>query len=263
MAQGQDKPDGDASPSVERGSISDAERLAEAGVLLEGVIHRINNPLASLLLGLSQLAEQLARAGDQDSLGALRTALEARSDGERVAAAVRELRSLFPSDAPRRVDALRVLNDVLDLLEQQRWGQVRIERQIRPRSARFRARGALRAGAAQRRPAGHRHALGLGEPRSHRAASRGRGDRVRAAGTPVVERTDASGGDPVAPARVPISAAVDFARHGPAARGSARASRQGTRSAAAGRSACLRQRGSRSTSQGATACPRAARCASC
>jgi CheY-like chemotaxis protein len=101
-------------------------------VLLEGVIHRINNPLASLLLGLSQLAEQLARGGgDEGELaGALRTALETRADGERVAQAVRELRSLFPTDAPRRVNALALLNDVLSLLEQQRWGKPRIERKL-------------------------------------------------------------------------------------------------------------------------------------
>jgi CheY-like chemotaxis protein len=117
---------------AERASISDAERLVEAGVLLEGVIHRINNPLASLLLGLSQLAEQLARppGPDLDSQQALRAALEARADGERVAQAVRELRSLLPSDEPRQVDALAVLNNVLSLLEQQRWGTARIERKL-------------------------------------------------------------------------------------------------------------------------------------
>jgi C4-dicarboxylate-specific signal transduction histidine kinase len=127
MAQGQDKPERGAAKTGERESISDAERLAEAGVQLEAVIHRINNPLASLLLSLSQLAEHLARGGcESDPAAALRTTLEARSDGERVASAVRELRSLFPSDAPRRVDALAVLNEVLDLLGQQRG--VRITR---------------------------------------------------------------------------------------------------------------------------------------
>lgn len=118
---------------AERASISDAERLVEAGVLLEGVIHRINNPLASLLLGLSQLADHLARqpGPDVDPAQALRTALEARADGERVAQAVRELRSLLPTDEPRQVDALAVLNGVLSLLEQQqRWGTPRIERKL-------------------------------------------------------------------------------------------------------------------------------------
>ncbi len=116
---------------LERASISDAERLVEAVVLVEGIIHRINNPLASLLLGLSQLAEQLAGqpvTGEQNAV--LRAALEARADGERVAAAVRELRTLFPSDAPRRVDAQGVLSSVMNLLEQQRWGRVDIERRF-------------------------------------------------------------------------------------------------------------------------------------
>jgi two-component system NtrC family sensor kinase len=116
---------------LERASISDAERLVEAVVLVEGIIHRINNPLASLLLGLSQLAEQLALVpGTLEQGAALRAALEARADGERVAAAVRELRSLFPSDAPRRVDAQGVLASVMSLLEQQRWGTVTIERKF-------------------------------------------------------------------------------------------------------------------------------------
>jgi CheY-like chemotaxis protein len=120
-----------ADKRMERASISDAERLVEAVVLVEGIIHRINNPLASLLLGLSQLAEQLAAqpsTGEQNA--ALRAALEARADGERVAAAVRELRTLFPSDAPRRVDAQGVLGSVMGLLEQQRWGRVVIERKF-------------------------------------------------------------------------------------------------------------------------------------
>jgi CheY-like chemotaxis protein len=120
-----------ADKRVERTSISDAERLVEAVVLVEGIIHRINNPLASLLLGLSQLAEQLALAGrSSEQAASLRAALEARADGERVAAAVRELRSLFPSDAPRRVDAQGVLASVMSLLEQQRWGTVTIERRF-------------------------------------------------------------------------------------------------------------------------------------
>jgi two-component system, NtrC family, sensor kinase len=120
-----------AEKRLERASISDAERLVEAVVLVEGIIHRINNPLASLLLGLSQLAEQLALSGrSSEQAASLRAALEARADGERVAAAVRELRSLFPSDAPRRVDAQGVLASVMSLLEQQRWGTVVIERKF-------------------------------------------------------------------------------------------------------------------------------------
>ena len=121
-----------AAPRADRASISDAERLVEAGVLLEGVIHRINNPLASLLLGLTQLAEQLGRDGTEplDGNAAQRMALEARADGERVAQAVRELRGLFPTDAPRRVDAFVLLQDVLSSLEHQRWGKARIERRL-------------------------------------------------------------------------------------------------------------------------------------
>jgi CheY-like chemotaxis protein len=120
-----------AEKRLERASISDAERLVEAVVLVEGIIHRINNPLASLLLGLSQLAEQLALSGSAaDQAAGLRATLEARADGERVAAAVRELRALFPSDAPRRVDAQGVLASVMSMLEQQRWGKVVIERKF-------------------------------------------------------------------------------------------------------------------------------------
>jgi CheY-like chemotaxis protein len=130
MGDGTD--DGQGAPGrTERTSISEAERLVEAGLLLEGVIHRINNPLASLLLGLSQLAEQLTRGTRiDDAASALRLTLEARADGERVAQAVRALRDLLPSDAPHRVDAVALLQDVLSSLEQQRWGKPRIERKL-------------------------------------------------------------------------------------------------------------------------------------
>ena len=99
--------------------------------LLEKVIHRINNPLASMLVGLSRLVEQLAKLGDRGALGeALRVAVDARAEGERVAGAVRELRGLFPADAPRRIDAQGVLGTVLTLLEQQEPGTVVIERRF-------------------------------------------------------------------------------------------------------------------------------------
>lgn len=90
-------------------------------VMLEGVVHRINNPLASMLIGLARLSEQLASLNLESELAreVLRTAQEARSEGERVANAVRELRALFPADVPRRVDAQGVLGSVLAMLEQQ------------------------------------------------------------------------------------------------------------------------------------------------
>jgi len=104
---------------------------ADGSVLLEGVIHRINNPLASMLLGLSRLTEQLANLSDRGPLGeALRVARDARAEGDRVACAVRELRGLFPVDTPRRIDAQGVLGTVLTLLEQQEPGTVSIERRF-------------------------------------------------------------------------------------------------------------------------------------
>jgi CheY-like chemotaxis protein len=100
-------------------------------MLVEGVIHRINNPLASLLLGLAELGEQLARFGPEEQRQeAQRIAHEARADGERVAEAVRELRALFPTDAPRRVAPEGVLADVATLLEQYEAGSVSIERRF-------------------------------------------------------------------------------------------------------------------------------------
>jgi CheY-like chemotaxis protein len=100
-------------------------------MLVEGVIHRINNPLASLLLGLVELSEQLSEiASDERRREVLRIAQEARMDGERVASAVRELRALFPADAPRRVAPHGLLADVAALLEQYEEGSISIERRF-------------------------------------------------------------------------------------------------------------------------------------
>jgi CheY-like chemotaxis protein len=108
-----------------------AEAAEPAGLLVEAVIHRINDPLASLLLGLADLSEQLAKiAPEEQRQHAERIAQEARLDGERVAAAVRELRALFPADAPRQVAPHGLLTDVATLLEQYEAGSVSIERRF-------------------------------------------------------------------------------------------------------------------------------------
>lgn len=102
-----------------------------AAMLVEGVVHRINNPLASLLLGLAELSEQLGKLAPEDQRNeALRVALEAQLDGERVAAAVRELRALLPAEAPRRIAPDGALAAVAARLEQRAGGGVRIERRF-------------------------------------------------------------------------------------------------------------------------------------
>jgi CheY-like chemotaxis protein len=131
-----DAPQGGAQQSDATGA--EPERAAVAAMLVEGVIHRINNPLASLLLGLAELGEQLSRiAPEEQRKEAQRVAHEARLDGERVAAAVRELRALFPADAPRRIAPEGVLAEVAAQLEQHEAGAVRIERRFGPLSPVF------------------------------------------------------------------------------------------------------------------------------
>jgi CheY-like chemotaxis protein len=116
---------------AEQPDATNAESAAVAAMLVEGVIHRINNPLASLLLGLAELGEQLSKiAPEEQGKEAQRVAQEARLDGERVAAAVRELRALFPADAPRRIAPEGVLAEVAAQLEQDEAGGVRIERRF-------------------------------------------------------------------------------------------------------------------------------------
>jgi CheY-like chemotaxis protein len=110
---------------------SEPERAAVAPMLVEGVIHRINNPLASLLLGLAELSERLAKlSSEEQGTEAQRVVQEARLDGERVAAAVRELRALFPADAPRRIAPHAVLDEVATQLEQADAGRLRIQRRF-------------------------------------------------------------------------------------------------------------------------------------
>jgi CheY-like chemotaxis protein len=154
-----DAPQGGAQQSD--ATSAEPERAAVAAMLVEGVIHRINNPLASLLLGLAELGEQLSKIAPEEQRNeAQRVAHEARLDGERVAAAVRELRALFPADVPRRIAPEGVLAEVAAQLEQHEAGGVRIERrfgQLSPvfvREARFaqalRSAGELAIGALRR-----------------------------------------------------------------------------------------------------------------
>lgn len=109
--------------------LAEVESMATIGMLLEGAIHGINNPLASLLAGLEQLCDRLRHLMPTDEqVDAIRIAEEAREEGDRVAAAVRELTGLLPTDKAGEVDLNDVLLSVLLTLEKQLGGRVQISR---------------------------------------------------------------------------------------------------------------------------------------
>jgi len=109
--------------------LAEVESMATIGMLLEGAIHGINNPLASLLAGLEQLCDRLRHLIPTDEqMEAVRIAEEAREEGERVASAVRQLTTLLPTDKSGPVDLNDVLLSVLLTLEKQLGGRVQITR---------------------------------------------------------------------------------------------------------------------------------------
>jgi len=112
--------------------LAEVEGMATIGMLLEGAIHGINNPLASLLASLEQLCDRMRHLIPTDEqIDAVRIAEEAREEGERVAAAVRQLTTLLPTDKPGPVDLNDVLLSVLLTLEKQLGGRVQITKNLR------------------------------------------------------------------------------------------------------------------------------------
>ncbi len=111
--------------------LAEVEGLATIGMLLEGAIHGINNPLASLLASLDQLCDRVRQLIPTDEqLAAVRIADEAREEGQRVASAVRQLTTLLPNDKPGPVDLNDVLLSVLLTLEKQLGGRVQITKSM-------------------------------------------------------------------------------------------------------------------------------------
>ena len=109
--------------------LAEVEGMATIGMLLEGAIHGINNPLASLLASLEQLCERVRHLiPSEEQAEAARIAEEAREEGERVASAVRQLTTLLPTDKPGPVDLNDVLLSILLTLEKQLGGRVQITR---------------------------------------------------------------------------------------------------------------------------------------
>jgi CheY-like chemotaxis protein len=111
--------------------LAEVEGMAAVGMLLEGAVHQINNPLASLLISLEQLCERIRHLlPTTEQVEAMRIAEEARNEGERVANAVRELNGLLPSDSPGPVELNDVVLSVLLTLERQLGARVRIIREL-------------------------------------------------------------------------------------------------------------------------------------
>ncbi len=112
--------------------LAEVEGMATIGMLLEGAIHGINNPLASLLVSLDQLCERIRHLipGDEQ-IEAVRIAEEAREEGGRVASAVRQLTTLLPTDKPGPVDLNDVLLSVLLTLEKQLGGRLQVTKSLR------------------------------------------------------------------------------------------------------------------------------------
>jgi CheY-like chemotaxis protein len=113
--------------------LAQVEGMATIGMLLEGSIHGINNPLASLLASLEQLCDRLRELIPTDEqLEAVRIAEEALAEGERVASAVRNLTSLLPTDTSGPIDINDVVQSVLFTLEKKLGGRVTIVRKLEP-----------------------------------------------------------------------------------------------------------------------------------
>jgi CheY-like chemotaxis protein len=134
MAEAKDgpRPDSDVRKLVEA-RWSEVEGMATVGMLLEGTIHHINNPLASLLASLEQLCDRLRHVIPTDEqIEAVRIAEEAREEGAKVASAVRELAKLLPADKPGPIELNDVVLSVLLTLERQFGGRLRIMRALAP-----------------------------------------------------------------------------------------------------------------------------------
>ena len=113
--------------------LSEIEGMATVGMLLEGTIHRINNPLASLLASLEQLCDRLRHVIPTDEqIEAVRIAEEAREEGDRVATAVRELTQLLPADSAGPVEMNEVVLGVALMLERQYGGRLTARRAFSP-----------------------------------------------------------------------------------------------------------------------------------
>ncbi len=111
--------------------LAEVEGMAAVGMLLEGAVHQINNPLASLLVSLEQLCDRIRHLlPTEEQVEALRIAEEARNEGERVANAVRELTGFLPSDAAGPVELNDVVMSVILTLERQLGAKVRITREL-------------------------------------------------------------------------------------------------------------------------------------
>ncbi len=134
MADAKDEPraESDVRRLVEA-RLSEIEGMATVGMLLEGTIHRINNPLASLLASLEQLCDRLRHVIPTDEqIEAVRIAEEAREEGDRVATAVRELTQLLPADSAGPVEMNEVVLGVALMLERQYGGRLTARRAFSP-----------------------------------------------------------------------------------------------------------------------------------
>ncbi len=111
--------------------LAEVDGMATVGILLDGAIHEINNPLASLLASLEQLCDRLRHLIPTDEQAeAMRIAVEALGEGERVAHAVRELTGLMPSDPPGPVELNAVVQSVLLSLERKLGDKLVVRREL-------------------------------------------------------------------------------------------------------------------------------------
>lgn len=85
--------------------LEDFDSMATLGLMLEGVVNGINNPLASVLANLEELCDQLRLFPHNDAQAeALRIAEEARDSGRLVARAAKHLGALRPPDPVTLLD---------------------------------------------------------------------------------------------------------------------------------------------------------------
>ena len=104
---------------------------ASLGLSLDSTVHRLNNPLAALLILLEELCEQMLKVMPcEEQLEALRMIQEARAQGARLAEAMRELSALSPHDPPGPTDLRPILVGLAALIERQGRDLIRVSQQF-------------------------------------------------------------------------------------------------------------------------------------